>query len=134
MSDAKMCAAFMATEEGLAAFLYGLVDQLLGGDTLQPEDGDNPEEEGRIKTLGRGYRNAAMEMLYRLSGLDKLASQRPIRWGAYIHGVAVAEYVAPRGTAHLVRRIEDDPDLGAMVEEMVEEFNRLHPDDAKGPR
>jgi hypothetical protein len=98
----------MLTDEGLMAFLYGLVDQLLMGDTLKPEDGDTAEVK-RIKTLGRGFRDAAVKMLERLSGLDEIhaaikrgepmwASQNALSRAlsqAQIHGIDVASYVAP---------------------------------------
>jgi hypothetical protein len=148
-----MRAAFAATEEGLAAFLSGLVDQLLSGHTLQPQDGDTPEL-ARIKTLGRAYRDAAAKMLHRLSGMDEIGEiggQRPIQWpsqnalsyallSAYKDGIDVAQYVAPPReltaeedqalTDAIADLIENDPAVRAVVEE----FNRLHPDNPIGPQ
>jgi hypothetical protein len=43
--------------------------QLLMGDTLKPQEGDT-QEALALKTKGRAYRDRAMKMLERLSGID----------------------------------------------------------------
>ncbi len=152
MSDREMRAAFQLTDEGLAAWLYGLVDTLLAGDTLQPEEGDTPHDL-TLKGKGRAYRDRAMAMLERLSGWDDATrdAEGRIRWpsqnalsGALVQamtdGLDIADYAAPR----YVRWDEDDPRAEALADEIkanpalteiAEAFNDLHrsdPEDEEG--
>jgi hypothetical protein len=142
-----MRAEFMATDEGIFAFLYGLVDQVLSGRVLAPQEDDTPKV-ARLRKVARIYRDGASEMLERLSGLDELhaaikkgepmwPSQNGLSLAlsqAIAFGVEVGELAAPdpalseeEGQAlvdAIERLIETDP----VARGIFEQYQRLHPD------
>jgi hypothetical protein len=143
----EMSTAFAATDEGLAAFLSGLVDSVLRCDALKPADGDTPKAE-RIKALGRAYRDPLTEMLNRLSGLDEMhaAIQRgepmwpsqnalgEVLVRTWTLGIEVAEFVAPHReltdeeSEALADEIEDMIENNPEVKAVIEQYQRLHPE------
>jgi hypothetical protein len=130
MSDNEMRAAFqIGTDEGLMAWLNGVVDTLLFGDVILPQEGDTPEVLA-LKAKGRAYRDQAVKMLGRLSGLDEIhqrimagepmwSSQNALSAAlsrAMSDGIDIAAYAAPR----YAEMADDDPRSEEMVAEIAQ--------------
>jgi hypothetical protein len=143
----EMSAAFALTDEGLMAFLSGLVDSVLRADGLQPKDGDTPQA-ARIKTLSRDLRDPVTKMLDRLSGLDEMSAAigrgEPM-WPsqnllsdalgrAFSLGTQVAKYAAPHReltdeeSKAIADQIEDLCKNDPAARKIIEDFQRLHPE------